>query len=52
MIDHFALYNSVGSAAVHWVSDGRTGSNIFLSTNMMVPDRLSSATGFVTLLGC
>jgi hypothetical protein len=33
MIDHFALANSVGTAAVHRLSDGRTGSNIFLSTN-------------------
>ena len=32
MIDHFALASSVGTAVVHWVSDGRTGSNIFLST--------------------
>jgi hypothetical protein len=32
MIDHFALASSVGTAAVHWTSDGRTGSNIFLST--------------------
>jgi fibronectin-binding autotransporter adhesin len=32
MIDHFALASSVGTAAVHWVSDGGTGSNIFLST--------------------
>jgi fibronectin-binding autotransporter adhesin len=32
MIDHFSLASSVGTAAVHWVSDGHTGSNIFLST--------------------
>ena len=32
MIDHFALASSVGTAAVHWVSDGGAGSNIFLST--------------------
>jgi hypothetical protein len=31
MIDHFALASSVGTAAVHWVSDGSAGSNIFLS---------------------
>jgi hypothetical protein len=32
MIDHFALASSVGTATVHWVSDGGTGSNIFLSS--------------------
>jgi hypothetical protein len=32
MIDHFALHNSVGSAAVHWASDAGSGSNIFLAT--------------------
>jgi fibronectin-binding autotransporter adhesin len=32
MIDHFALAGSVGTAAVHWASDGGSGSNIFLST--------------------
>jgi hypothetical protein len=32
MIDHFALASSVGTAAVHWVSDGGAGSNIFLSS--------------------
>jgi hypothetical protein len=32
MTDHFTLANSVGTAAVHWGSDGHTGSNIFLST--------------------
>ena len=31
MIDHFALASSVGTAAVHWGSDGGSGSNIFLS---------------------
>ena len=31
MIDHFAMANSVGTAAVHWGSDGGSGSNIFLS---------------------
>jgi hypothetical protein len=31
MIDHFALASSVGTAAVHWVSDGGAGTNIFLS---------------------
>jgi hypothetical protein len=32
MIDHFALASSVGTAAVHWVSDGAAGSNIFLGS--------------------
>ena len=32
MIDHFALASSVGTAVVHWGSDGGAGSNIFLST--------------------
>jgi hypothetical protein len=31
MTDHFTLANSVGSAAVHWASDGGSGTNIFLS---------------------
>jgi hypothetical protein len=31
MTDHFALANSVGTAAVHWASDGGSGTNIFLS---------------------
>jgi hypothetical protein len=31
MTDHFALASSVGTAAVHWASDGGSGSNIFLS---------------------
>ena len=31
MIDHFALASSLGTAAVHWGSDGGSGSNIFLS---------------------
>jgi fibronectin-binding autotransporter adhesin len=31
MIDHFSLASSVGTAAVHWGSDGGSGSNIFLS---------------------
>ena len=30
MIDHFALANSAGTAAVHWASDGSSGTNIFL----------------------
>jgi len=31
MTDHFTLANSVGTAAVHWASDGGSGTNIFLS---------------------
>src|SRR5262249_50262161 len=31
MTDHFTLANSVGTAAVHWASDGASGTNIFLS---------------------
>jgi large repetitive protein len=31
MTDHFALAGSVGTPAVHWVSDGGSGTNIFLS---------------------
>jgi hypothetical protein len=31
MIDHFALASSVGTPAVHWASDGGSGTNIFLS---------------------
>jgi hypothetical protein len=31
MTDHFTLLSSVGTPAVHWASDGRSGSNIFLS---------------------
>src|SRR5215472_1801881 len=31
MTDHFALANSVGTAAVHWASDGGSCTNIFLS---------------------
>jgi hypothetical protein len=31
MTDHFALANPVGAAAVHWVSNGGSGANIFLS---------------------
>jgi hypothetical protein len=31
MTDHFTLASSVGTAAVHWGSDGGSGTNIFLS---------------------
>jgi hypothetical protein len=31
MTDHFALFNAVGAATVHWASDGGSGTNIFLS---------------------
>jgi hypothetical protein len=31
MTDHFTLANSVGTPAVHWASDGGSGTNIFLS---------------------
>jgi fibronectin-binding autotransporter adhesin len=31
MTDHFSLASSVGTPAVHWASDGGSGTNIFLS---------------------
>jgi hypothetical protein len=31
MTDHFALFNAVGAATVHWASDGGSGTNLFLS---------------------
>ncbi len=31
MTDHFTLASSVGTPAVHWASDGGSGTNIFLS---------------------
>jgi hypothetical protein len=32
LTNHFALASSVGSAVVHWTSDGTTGTDIFLGT--------------------